>query len=142
VLSARFRFRHLEAVRFRDLDALGHVNNAVFLTYFEMARGAYWKALGLRDWSSLGTYLVARAEVDFRSPVGLADRPVCHVHVGSIGTRSFTMDYLLVETGSGRVIAEGRTVQVMVDDTLRRSRPLSDEMKEAVRRFEGRPLSG
>lgn len=127
-------------VRFRDLDGLGHVNNAVFLTYFEMARGHYWKALGLHDWSSLGTYLVARAEVDFRSPVRLSDSLVCHVRVAAIGTRSFRMDYLLVVAGTGRVAALGRTVLVMVDETLGRSVPLSDDMKRMVRRFEGRPL--
>jgi acyl-CoA thioester hydrolase len=128
------------AVRFRDLDGMGHVNNAVFLTYFEVARAHYWRAaLGEEEMSRLRTYVVARAEVDYRSPVTLGDDLVCHARVASFGTRSFAMEYLMIDRRSGRVVAEGRTVQAMYDYVAGQSRPLDERLKEAVRRFEARP---
>ena len=127
-------------VRFRDLDGMAHVNNAVYLTYFEVARARYWKTMGAGEWSRLRTYVVARAEVDFRSPAMLEDDLACHVRVASFGGRSFTMEYLLVDRKSGRTIALGRTVQAMFDYERGTSRPLDEEMKAAVRRFEGRPI--
>jgi acyl-CoA thioester hydrolase len=127
-------------VRFRDMDGMGHVNNAVFLTYFEVARAHYWKAVGEDEWSRLRTYVLARAEVDFRSPATLADDLVCHVRVASFGTRSFAMEYVLVDRKSGRTVAEGRTVQAMYDYEKNASRPLDEAMKAAVRRFEKREI--
>src|SRR4029078_1685342 len=70
VLSARFRFRHVEVVRFRDLDALGHVNHAVYLTYFESARIAYWLHATKRTGLGALDMILARAEIDFRAPPG------------------------------------------------------------------------
>ena len=135
-----FRVATPIAVRFRDMDGMGHVNNAVFLTYFEVARAHYWRtALGEEEMTRLRTYVVARAEVDYRSPVTLSDDLVCHVRVASFGRHSFAMDYLMIEKKSGRIVAEGRTVQAMYDYQAGRSRPLDDTLKEAVRRFEARP---
>jgi acyl-CoA thioester hydrolase len=127
-------------IRFRDVDAMGHVNNAVFLTYFEVARGHYFKALGESELPRLATYVVARAEIDYRSPATLDDEAVCHVRVASFGRRSFAMEYLLVDRRSGRTIATGRTVQAMVEAGSGATRPLDEATREAVRRFEGRPV--
>jgi acyl-CoA thioester hydrolase len=127
-------------VRFRDLDGMAHVNHAVYLTYFEVARAHYWKAMGEGEWTRLRTYVVARAEIDFKSPATLQDEVVCHVRVASFGGRSFTMEYLLVDRKSGRTLALGRTVQARFDYEQGTSRPLEEEMKTAVRRFEGRPI--
>jgi acyl-CoA thioester hydrolase len=135
-----FRVAAPIAVRFRDLDGMGHVNNAVFLTYFEVARAFYWRAaLGEEEMARLRTYVVARAEVDYRSPVTLSDELVCHVRVASFGRSSFAMEYLMLDRQSGRVVAEGKTVQATYDYGAGRSRPLDETLKEAVRRFEARP---
>ena len=127
-------------VRFRDLDGMGHVNNAVYLTYLEVARAHYWRALGESEWPRLRTYVVARAEIDYRSPAGLGDDLVCHLRVAGFGGRSFTMEYLLIDRCSGRTIAEARTVQAMFDYEAGASRPLDEQVKEAIRRFEGREI--
>ena len=72
-------------VRFRDMDSMGHVNNAVYFTYFENARIAYWRAVpGIRSRRNLD-YILARAECDFRSPTTIEDELVCHVRVASFG---------------------------------------------------------
>ena len=127
-------------IRFRDIDSMGHVNNAVYLTYFELARAHYWRTLGEAESQRIRTYVVARAECDFLSPARLDDRLVCHVRVAAFGRTSFSCDYLLRESRNGRDIAAGRTVQVMFDYESARPRELDEEFKEAVRRFEGRSL--
>jgi len=127
-------------VRFRDMDSMGHVNNAVFFTYFENARIAYWRAVpAIRTRRALD-YILARAECDFRSPVTLEDELTCHIRVGSFGRTSFTFEYLLREERTGRVVAEGRTVQAMYDYAARTTRPIDDGMKTAIQEFEKREI--
>ena len=124
-------------VRFKDLDAMGHVNNAVYFTYFENARIAYWNAVGRSRTRGEVTYVVARAECDFRSPVTMDDAIVCHVRIASLGRSSFTFEFLLREERTGRAVAEGKTVQVVYDYAARRVRPIDAELREEILRFEG-----
>jgi acyl-CoA thioester hydrolase len=127
-------------VRFRDMDSMGHVNNAVYLTYFENARIAYWRAVpGVRSRRNLD-YILARAECDFKSPTTLDDRLVCHIRVASFGRTSFAFEYLLRDEHTGRVVAEGRTVQVMFDYSARKAEPLDPGVKAAIEQFEGRAI--
>ncbi len=127
-------------VRFKDIDAMGHVNNAVYFTYFENARIAYWKALGMSRPRGEVAYVLARAECDFRSPATMEDEIVCHTRLPSFGRTSFVFEYLLRDERSGRMIAEGRTVQAMYDYEARAVRPVEESLKEAIRSFERRPL--
>jgi YbgC/YbaW family acyl-CoA thioester hydrolase len=79
-----FRFRHAVEVRFRDLDALGHVNNAVYLTYLESARMAWWMHVkGRTDLAGLDMIL-ARAEIDYRSPAVFGERLAVGVRCASL----------------------------------------------------------
>lgn len=127
-------------VRFRDMDSMGHVNNAVFFTYFENARIAYWRAVpAIRSRKSLD-YILARAECDFRSPATVEDALACHIRVGSFGRSSFTFEYLLRDERTGRVVAEGRTVQAVYDYAEKRTRPLDPALRAAIEEFEGREI--
>lgn len=127
-------------VRFRDVDSMGHVNNAVFFTYFECARIAYWRAVpGIGSRREID-YILARAECDFKSPSGMDDDLACHIRVGSFGRTSFVFEYLLRDERTGRTVATGRTVQAMYDYARGEVRPLADTVKEAIRRFEGRAI--
>ncbi|AFH39804.1 acyl-CoA thioesterase [Thermus thermophilus] len=122
-------------VRFRDLDALGHVNNAVYLTYFEVARAAYFSRLE-RDWVERGHFILARAEVDFLRPIHLEDPVEVGVRVVRIGRSSFDMEYR-VEV-RGEEAARGRTVQVWLEGGS--PAPLPEAIRERIRALEGRPL--
>lgn len=127
-------------VRFRDMDSMGHVNNAVYFTYFENARIAYWRAVpAIRSRRSLD-YILARAECDFRSPATAEDALACLVRVSSFGRSSFTFEYLLRDGRSGRAVAEGRTVQALYDYALRKTRPLDPALRAAIEEFEGRTI--
>jgi acyl-CoA thioester hydrolase len=106
-------FVHRERVRFRDLDALGHVNNAVFLTYIESARVAFLLDLGAAATLEDMAIIVARIEIDFRAPVGFGEEVEIAVRASRFGDKSFDLDYEL--RVGGRVVAEAKSVLVGYD---------------------------
>ena len=104
---------HVEQVRFRDLDPMGHVNNAVFLTYLEQARIALFEQLGVSVALDEMNMIVARVEIDFRAPVRLGQEVDVEVRATRFGTKSFDLDYEL--TVDGEIVAEAKSVQVAYD---------------------------
>ena len=116
-----FDFVHPESVRFRDLDGMGHVNNAVFMTYMESARLAYFRSLGLGR-NPLEGMILARAEVDFRSPIELGEQVEVGVRTGRMGTKSFDLEQEV--RADGRLAAEGKFVLVGYDYTANQSREI------------------
>ena len=132
-----FRMKVPIRVRFRDTDAMGHVNNAVFLTYLEVARENYWRdVMQVPDYRSCGLIL-ARVEIDFCSPAFVGETLEVSLRVCRLGTTSFDFAYLISERSSQRLVAEARSVQVMYDYEAGRKRPLTDQEIEKMRRFEG-----
>lgn len=113
---------HPVDVRWRDTDALGHVNHAVFLTYLEEGRDAFFEqALG-----SDPIYVVARIEVDLRAEVRLTDRRVTvRIEVESLGTTSLTTREAIV-TPSGEVAAQARVITVRWDADRRKPTAFSE----------------
>ena len=132
MLIARFRFRHVETVRFRDLDALGHVNNAVYLTYFESARIAYWLHATKRTGLGALDMILARAEVDFRAPLAYGESIEIAVGCTSIGRSSFVLESDMHERTRDRLVAESRKVLVYYDYAAGRTRPLPDEIRRLI----------
>jgi acyl-CoA thioester hydrolase len=109
-------------VRWRDADALGHVNHAVFLTYLEEGRDAFF----VQTLRSDPSYVVVRLEVDLRAEVRLSDQRVTvRVAVESLGTTSIiTREAIFVP--SGEVAAEARVVTVRWDPGKRKPVPLTE----------------
>ncbi len=127
-----YRFTYPLQVRFRDLDTLGHVNNAVYLTYFEAARMAYWMHVnGRMDLSGMNMIL-ARAEVDYRAPVGYGDELEVGVRCASVKRSSFVLEQALVERRSGRLVAQARKVLVHYDYAAGRSVPLTEDQRQLL----------
>ena len=129
-----YDFVHRDEVRFRDLDGMGHVNNAVFMTYMESARLAYFRSLGLGQ-NPLEGMILARAEVDFRSPIALGEQVEVGVRTGRIGTKSFDLEQEV--RADGRLAAEGKFVLVAYDYTTNQSREIPGSTRE---RLEGVPV--
>ncbi len=122
-------------VRFRDLDPLGHVNNAVYLSYFETARIDCFAAItGMTSLQELNMIL-AEVTVTYHAPALFGDRLELGVRVSRMGTKSFDMEYLLVRQPDGRKIASGRSVQVMYDYASGQTIPISAELREQIARF-------
>ena len=114
-MDEKVPFTHPIDVRFRDLDALGHVNNAVLVTFLEHARWQWWHAyLGARPFADEG-FLIARVEVDYRRPILIEDHPVVEIRVSRLGNTSFDLVYRVISRRDGAVLAEAKTVQVMMD---------------------------
>ncbi len=109
-------FEHLVSLRWRDVDALGHVNNAVYLTYLEEGRDAFYvQALG-RD----PHYVMARVEIDFRAEVRYTDRQVrVRIEVERVGTASLTTRETVL-TPAAVTAAEARVVTVLWDADARK----------------------
>jgi acyl-CoA thioester hydrolase len=122
-----FPFVFREDVRFRDLDGMGHVNNAVFLTYMESARIAYLATLGAGS-NPQEHLILARMEVDFRSPIALGERVEVGVRPGRLGTKSFELEYDV--RADGRLAAEARSVLVGYDYTRGESVAIPAEWRE------------
>ena len=122
-----FPFVYRENVRFRDLDGMGHVNNAVFLTYMESARIAYLTQLGAGS-NPQGSLILARMEVDFRSPVSFGEQVAVGVRPSRLGTKSFELEYEV--RADGRLAAEGRSVLVGYDYARGESVEIPAEWRE------------
>ena len=119
------KFNNKQYVRWDDLDAMGHVNNAVYLTYAQEARFA---------WSGILEMVVARAEVDFIAPIYDGDTFLdIELWVSAIGNSSFTMTYELKM--KGEVVARVKTVQVTVDMSTKKSSPISDEQRAFLTKY-------
>jgi acyl-CoA thioester hydrolase len=113
-------FEQSVGVRWRDVDALGHVNHAVFLTYLEEARDAFFSQV-LGDLM----YVMVRIELDFRAEIRLADRRVTvRLEVERLGTTSLTTRETVL-TPSGEVAAEARVVTVRWDADRRKPAPFT-----------------
>jgi len=119
-------FVHRERVRFRDVDSVGHVNNAVYLTYLEEARIAF---LSQADEDPLAM-VVARIEIDFRSPAELDETVEVSVTPGRVGTTSFTLHHEL--RADGRLVAEASTVLVAYDYSKNEPRAVPDEWRKLL----------
>ena len=117
-------------IRWRDLDAYGHVNHIVFLTYLEEARDE-WLGSSLGDPALVWNYVVARVEIDYRRELTLDDDViVATCELERIGTSS-VRTHESVLTRDGELAAEGRAVLVARDQETGRSRPLTAEERRA-----------
>jgi acyl-CoA thioester hydrolase len=121
-----FDFVHRERVRFSDLDGMGHCNNAVFLTFCEQARIAFLRSLG----PTTEHLILARAELDLRSPLFEDDEVEVGVRCSRVGNSSFELEY---ELRSGdRLAAEAKSVIVSYDYESRAPRPIPEHWREAL----------
>ncbi len=136
-----FRFAEPIEIRFRDLDAFGHVNNAVYFTYMEMARVGYFKRVGLLgDEFPSPFFIIAEATCQYKAPILMSAQLNLRTRVSRLGNSSFDMEYEFVDTAANadadRVMASGRTVQVTFDYAAGRPVPLPDAWRQAIVDFE------
>jgi acyl-CoA thioester hydrolase len=147
--AGEFRYHLPVAVRFRDTDALGHVNNAVYLTYFEAVRAGYYEAIagrpfGFGEGAERHTFLIAEAAVVYRAPVFFGETLDVACRVAWAGRSSFGLEYRLEATASeiapARLVAHGTSVQVMFDIKANRVGRVPADLREMIERHEGGPV--
>ena len=117
-----FPFVHTERVRFRDGDAMGHVNNDVFSTYLEQARIAM-----LRE---LEPFILARVEIDFRAELRAGEEVEIRSRCSRVGRTSFDLEHEL--HSNGRLVAEAKSVLVGYDYAAGKSVPLTEAQRSLL----------
>ena len=124
-------------VQWGDMDAFGHVNNVVYLRWFESARIAYFQRAGiLAQMPDVGP-IQARQEIDYRLPLKYPDRMLVSATVTKFGNTSFTMALRARSHAHDRAIAaEGIAVIVMLDYRAGRKAPLSDDLRRRIEELE------
>ena len=124
-------------VRFSDTDALGHVNNAVYLSYLESARVDYLRELlGAKKIEELGV-IIARVEIDYKSPAFHHETLRVGCRVEEIGGSSIRMDYRIEDKASGRLVALAKSVLVAYDYAAARVVRVREDWREKMEAFDG-----
>jgi acyl-CoA thioester hydrolase len=140
-VSDDFRHRTTLQVRFRDIDAFAHVNNAVFFSYVEQARIRY-----LLDVLQPGVgfdrlpLILARVELDYRSPIAFGEEVTVESRVDRVGRSSFGMSHRMTAGPDGRLVGEVRSVLVTYDYAVARPMLVPDDWRDRFTAHEGRPL--
>jgi acyl-CoA thioester hydrolase len=135
-----FRHRMSLEVRFRDIDALRHVNNASFFTYLEEARIHYFIDLLHAEAFERLPLILAAVQIDFRSPILFGQVVDIGTRVDWIGTSSISMSHRMTASPDDRLVAEADTVLVCYDYQANRPTPVPDAWRTAFAAWEGRDL--
>ncbi len=140
---SRFRHKFKIQIRFKDVDSMGHVNNANHFTYFELARVHYFNEVITEpiNWHKQGIIL-ARMEIDYKSPILLNDDVWVYSRVSKLGTKSFEVEYVIVkiEDTAEVTVAIGKSVQVCFDYEKNVTSPVPESWKAKVLAYE--PAAG
>jgi acyl-CoA thioester hydrolase len=135
--------------RFGDTDAMGHVNNARFLTYCESARIAFWEAatgepVGLPTHGAEESLILADIHVAYRTPAFFGETLTVESRVGHMGHTSFTLEHRVTAgssaRGPARLVATAKAVQVLYDYATARPRAVPDAVVAMLEAYEGRSL--
>ncbi len=135
-----FRFRLAIPIRYADMDTLGHVNNAKYLTYVEQARICYIRELSL--WSggvSEMGLIVARIECDYKLPLTMDDgEAIVYQRVTRMGTKSFDIEFIITRKDGEReaIAAQGKVVMVVYDYTRNVSVTMPEDWRAKIVAYE------
>jgi acyl-CoA thioester hydrolase len=132
-----FKYKTGIETRFADFDMMGHVNNAVYFTYMEIARTKYWEHAIAWNWEKTGV-VIAHASIDYISPVYLRDKITMYVRTSKIGNSSFDLEYVLAKTVNGKeeICSTGKTVCVAFDYASKTAIAIPEEEKTKMSTFE------
>lgn len=124
-------------IRFTDIDMLGHLNNSIFVNFFDLGKTAYFSTVlgGPLDWDTISLVIV-NINCSFFSPVHFTDRIEVFTKTLEIGERSVTMDQRIVNTDTGATHACCRTVLAGFDIKNRCGIPVTDQWRRLITDFE------
>ena len=130
-----YRFRHVMQVRYSDMDMLGHANNAIYLTYLELGRLAYFKEVSGRQWKDIALVL-AHASMDYKVPLTPGIEPVVHIRTTRFGNTSLTMENMITDVSGERTFYTASTVLVAINPKTGKPVPIPNEEKQKVIAYE------
>ena len=135
-MGEKIKFENNIHIRFRDLDAIGHVNNAVYFSYFEDSRAALLGALGLDFNDPEVFFILAHIECDYFRPILLDSAVAVRIHCENIGGKSFAFAYTVVDPNAeDKVYAKGKSVQVCYDPKINKAISLSEKLRSSLERL-------
>ena len=138
-MTDEYRHRTTLQVRFRDIDAFGHVNNAVFFSYVELARIRYLLDVLTPDTGFERLPLIlARVELDYRSPIQFGEEVTVDTSIERIGRTSFAMSHRMTAGPGDRLVGDVQTVLVTYDYESARPIPVPDDWRRRFGEHEGR----
>jgi acyl-CoA thioester hydrolase len=124
-------------VRFSDTDGLGHVNNAHYLSFLEVARIDYLRnVVGRVKIEEFGV-IIARVEIDYKSPVLHHEKLMVGCRVSEIGGSSIHMEYRIEEKSSGRLVAQAKSVMVAFDYAMNKPVRVAEEWRDKMEAYDG-----
>ena len=126
--------------RFRDTDAMGHINNAVYITYLEVARQEYWRKFEDAPDYRRVPFILAHVTCDFRAEALVLEVLDVGIRCVWIGGKSFAFAYGIRERESQRLVVEATTIQVCYDYATKQSFPVPDDLRRRLEAFEGRAI--
>lgn len=142
-MEEEIKFKHIMPIqlRFSDVDQLGHVNNSVYFSLYDLAKNAYFQEV-MKDkvkWSN-GGVVIANIQANFLSSIYLHEKIAIQTATAHIGNKSFTLVQRAVNTQTHEVKCICQTVMVGYDVESKQSCPIPDDCRSALEAYEGRPL--
>lgn len=138
-LMMSFKHKTDIQIRFKDIDQLGHVNNANHITYFETSRVNYFKDVFKNEtnWKETGLIL-AHTEITYKNPIFLEDTISCYTKVSKIGNKSFDMENLIVKTSNSQdiIVAYGKSVLVCLNYLSKETIPIPKEWIQKIKQYD------
>jgi acyl-CoA thioester hydrolase len=139
--AGRFTVIHQIHPRFRDTDAMGHVNNAIYVTYLEIARQVYWERLDhVADYRQV-PFILAHVTIDFRSEALVSEVIEIGIRCEWVGTKSFAFVYEIWEKQTERLVVEATSIQVCYDYATKRTLVMPADLRRKLEALEGRNLA-
>lgn len=137
IIFPEFHHRYPLQIRFNDIDTLGHVNNSIYFTFYDLGKSRYFEAVKncSIDWRRADV-VIANINADFLSPIYPNEEIAVETGTLEIGNRSFTLLQRIINTKTGEIKGICRTVMVGFDIAAGISAPVSDEWKDAICKFE------
>ena len=136
---SEFRFYQSIEIRYADLDAQRHVNNACYLTYMEQARLKYFQSLDLwdgADFDNIGVILVEQS-CTYKTPIAYGQPIRVGVRVIRLGNKSLELAVSIRDRDTDQEMAAGRSVLVAYDYLADKSQPIPERWRKAIKAYEG-----
>lgn len=132
-----FQYSTTIQLRWKDIDQFGHVNNAVYLTYFETARYYYNRDVNQWDWNQ-DQYIIASIKVDYLRPIFYPGDIKVYLRIGDIGDKSFVFHYAITfeKNGIEKLAATGQSTQVFYDIRNQKTIPIPERIMKQWKAFE------
>lgn len=132
-----FQYSTTIQLRWKDIDQFGHVNNAVYLTYFETARYYYNRDVNQWDWNQ-DQYIIASIKVDYLRPIFYPGDIMVYLRIGDIGDKSFVFHYAITfeKNGIEKLAATGQSTQVFYDIRNQKTIPIPERIMKQWKAFE------